>query len=134
MLARIRLASKDEFSTNKFLSHQRQKKCAATFNTLEPSKKSVPSYIVKLLVETKWPIVAILYLQHADKHKKKLIKCILMTAHLTDVQSSLRKPPRCLFLNVFNFKISVQEYDMLRTTYGNPFWHFYNSTLFYGHV
>ena len=71
VLARIRLASKDEFSSNKPLSHQRQKKCAATFNTLEPSKQSVPSYIMKLLVETKWFIVAILYLQQADKHKKK---------------------------------------------------------------
>ena len=59
--------------------------------------------------------------------------CILMTAHLTDVRSY----PRVVCFFVFNFKISVQEYNLLRTTYGNPFCHFHNSTLFYcfyGHV
>ena len=56
--------------------------------------------------------------------------CILMTAHLTDVRSY----PRVVCLFVFNFKISVQEYNLLRTTYGNRFCHFHNSTLFYGHV
>ena len=28
----------------------------------------------------------------------------------------------------------MQEYNLLRRTYGNPFWNFYNSTLFHRHV
>ena len=44
------------------------------------------------------------------------------------------KTPRVVCFFVFNFKISVQEYNLLRITYGNHFWHFYNSTLFYRHV
>ena len=58
---------------------------------------------------------------------------ILMTAHLTDVRSYLLRPRFVCFF-VFNFKIPVQEYNLLRTTYGNRFWHFHNSTPVYGYV
>ena len=42
---------------------------ASRLTPFTPSIKRAPSYIIKLLVETKWFIVAILYLQHADKQK-----------------------------------------------------------------